>query len=83
LDLENNTLDEFSLFLQSITIRGEFSTISQVLNATLPEWACYGCKTMGVWQGVAMDSLKILLGLPIPAMPDPFRPCGQATPEAA
>jgi hypothetical protein len=31
---------------------------------------------MGVWQGVAMDSLKVSLG---PAMPDPFTPCPVVT----
>jgi hypothetical protein len=32
---------------------------------------------MGVWEGVAMDSI-VSLGL---AMPDSSTPCGQATPE--
>jgi hypothetical protein len=32
--------------------------------------------TIGVWQGVALDLLKFHPGL---AMPDPSKPCGQAT----
>jgi hypothetical protein len=35
---------------------------------------------MGVWQGVVMDSLKVLLGF---AMSNPSYPCGWTTPEMA
>jgi hypothetical protein len=37
---------------------------------------------MGVWQGVAMDLPKFHLDPPCP-LPNPFTPCGQATPETA
>jgi hypothetical protein len=35
---------------------------------------------IGIWQGVAMDSLKFHSG---PTMPNPSTPCGRATPETA
>jgi hypothetical protein len=41
----------------------------------------FGREFMGVWQGVAMDSLKYLLGLPYPSMPYPSLPCGVAMDE--
>jgi hypothetical protein len=41
-----------------------------------------GLQDMGLWQGVAMDSLKAKVSLG-PAMPNPSMLCGWATPETA
>jgi hypothetical protein len=42
-----------------------------------------GEEDMGIWQGVAMDSLKYHLDLPCPTLLPHALPCGRATPEMA